>query len=655
MKIFTFPQKQAPAQSMRQVSPYQGIPVPVRKLTEMEISFRAQRRPMLFLPLRADAYREGNVVHWQYGSPPPWGISNGATMPNASPLLLQGLHYREADSGLVQKLKSGDEKAISNVRIRVKKRVICYCMDGSIKEDYVCEVFCAKWPESREFKIAADETRNLFFLLKKEWPQVTLYQNTHDAVEEYLSEVFSTGQDRWETVVERELRGWAEDQGRVFYAEGKHFLYATAPVPAVQNYPIERQQEIVQKGLEFMQVGHDGPEIATIFLYSHLGFTAFWLERGGIPLHFCLYLSGKTGVLKTSVASTLANVFETCPEKKNLRFTGTPASIKNVLATMNDGTAFVDDFSNSEKEGRKKGKANMEMLIRMVGDGVVESKMIGENVSQRKARFGLILAGETEPDLSQSSVLRYLLVRIHEDTFDATRLDYYQRQEPMVLREYFSLYILFLQTHGAELCAWIHEHLPDMREKYAYLPTRRTRDMAVIFEIESCCLAWFASEMGMPKQFVAELTSTFSQVSSLLEQHEADSRKLSVTEMFLTGIFQSLQTQRVALAVTEDEYWKNGNEKGCIGFFEKQKYLWLDFPQAYQTAISYWEMLGKDFLATEQQIKEQLADENLIVVHKKKNGGRDFVIKTKKGARTRMLVCRLAELKKQGWMEKGEE
>ena len=634
MEKYIFTPQQAGMEAMKQSKQYTGVYAPVKKYNSIEECIMLSGHVIYsYYPFRAVYSNEGGRSGWIASKTK--CISLSAHKKTGILTLNEGEHYQETEAGVLQKLKKGGSHKICNIRIRILKIVDSYHEEGICEHKLICSIFCDKWDNPKELVMKKEEYAQFFDIAKKKFPEIMLMTNSKNSITEYLADVYAEANKNCQKDIEIIPRGWFELNGKVIFAKGTSSAYATAPIPNIEELSLIEKQDIYKEGINFLEVGDRKSEISVMFLFAHMGFSAYWFEKGGLPCRFCLYLNGPSGALKTSTANVIANVFEADLSKKNLRFTATDASLKNILHSLRDTTILVDDYSATEAETKKHGTTIMENIIRIVGDGVLPSKMGFGGPVQRKLRAAVIMTGEDDAGLAESSVLRCVNLSIKRETFSGKHLMKYQGSE--ILKKYFALYVKFLELYGNEVKVFMEKYLVEFRERYTNI-SPRLRDAAIVFEVQIMLLKKFGEWVGITEEEVTfRLQSLSEGVQTVIFQNNEAQKILPVDQLFLIGLMQSIGSYpNMGLAESEKVY--SGSEASFLGFEEKDTgYIWVDFTKAYILNQDYWKRQGRPFLKSAKKVKECLAEAGLIE-YRKSESSIDYLIKSKRGRRKRMLV-----------------
>lgn len=175
--------------------------------------------------------------------------------------------------------------------------------------------------------------------------------------------------------------------------------------------------------------------VMSLFALSGILYRPF--EVAGHPIRTALYLVGKSGAYKTAVAKVL---YMQLVRESNR---GTPrridfdteASLECALASEGtDTVTLLDDVTPGKTDtGRSRIINNLELVLRMVGDGSSKSRSNGkhENVRGAGVHGTVVITGEIMAS-GLSSNLRCLYLLFEKPSVDLKKLDWFQKNPLLV-------------------------------------------------------------------------------------------------------------------------------------------------------------------------------------------------------------------------------
>jgi hypothetical protein len=571
-------------------------------------------------------------------------VSNGKSTKTPPPFsAFRGAIYEDTPEGLFSLGKNESPELVSNATVHIFAIKEIWSDANTPERIYTLEVRSPKWGDKGEFiDIPAERYKSAYSILRKSFPDLFYSNSDSTAVEAYLTDVFTRSQAGMQHIVETEYSGWFALQGDTSYRIGRNSYYKDMRLPQIPN---GTKAAIFQAGQHFLSIASAQPPITLLWMYAHLGFLLYWLKRGGQVSMFALYLRGKTGSLKTAVASEISNVFDHDRSHATIRMTSTAASISTALAMSRDTCLCIDDFSNSSLPDSRKSESNAELVIRAIGDGVLPSKMNVQDFSKivrNTVRCAVIMTGEEKLSLGASSLLRVIEVPIDEHTFVGEHLQVFQ-ESPEIMRNYFALFVQYLSIHGQEITAAYSRLQNIYRQEYARtFKDKRYVDAAVLLRITADTISNFAQFCGI--SLSCELLARLQNSIATGVNYNAQEASTQIPELrFLIALTASIDTSpNSKIALSEDTYV--GNEISFVGFWEQgQDFLWIRWDSAVSLVYSYYQRVGEYWLTKESTVKERLLQQGLSKGKCKAHGAasNEYLVRAKKGQRARMLVLRM--------------
>lgn len=551
-------------------------------------------------------------------------------------IVKEGKHFRCTTNTVFATAKNGDKVEISNTTIEIKQRLIIHDLHD-VTETWLLNVFCSAWTDGmpRDFSILKSDFKQVFSKLRKEFPEITLYSKKPEAIEEYIASVAAEA-DLAAIVEKSRLAGWWRDsEGRVRYELGIDPFYSTSKIPLLSN----DRFSIFQKGFYFLEVGHGSSTCDVLFTFAHIPYLLFWFREGAADFTSVLYLNGASNMLKTATATVLANVFDTNRKNAKTRLGSTIASITGNMRYLQDQLICLDDSSNSEKVNQGKIMTNLETAIRVAGDSAFDTKMKPGNkeIFRHEFRGAIITTGEEQLNLGRSSLLRVLEAPVDATTFDGNVLRVFQ-SEPRIMSCYFALFIKYLTEYGPMITKNIVSELPQLREKLALrISVKRHIDAAAGLYITTNIIADFAKWCNAYNDCTeANLSRLRASSLSIVEYNQRLDIDEKPTHRFIKMLFQLIGNKpNTHIAADELTYAKS--ESVFIGF-ETDKEYWIKPEASYELVVNGYKSSNELFTTQFNTIKQALYNEKLSVGNVTNSGKKEYVLKSKKGSRKRMLV-----------------
>lgn len=561
-----------------------------------------------------------------------------ASVPIRTPVML-GHHYVDyGDHEILGITKKGEKYRVLNYDIRFLAEIREYVDDKNFTTAYRILVVM-KGGTEMEFKVKKEDYSRFPDIIKKQMPGAFKHSQGTNAVAEYFARSY---EERGNLPVETltKYSGWFEIDDVIRYHVGTAAVYAKV----VNPYNVKVLPEnAVSDGLAFLAVGHNGPELAMVFLFAHVAYLRFWFERRGISFQALLYVVGSTGNLKTAVLRVLTNVLDQGGKLSNgIKITSSVASAKGVLEFLRDTFVLMDDYSKNNPSNNSKALKTRYDVTRYMADETVETKIDhakADNIADTDFRAVVAFTGEDLMDVGESTELRTVTVEFYDDTVDEKLLTSFQQKDGPMLA-YFSVFIQFLTAFGLKLERRFTDSFLEYRSHYGprFPRMRRLADTAAQLRITVDVIREFAEWSGCGDiQPVAEIF--YNAIDFCLTRQAKLTKSLKPFQLFVRALFESIafgvRNPSAGVAESEAEYnqfpnlfigyrdMKNGQEATC-----------LRFDPAWQLVLQYFRKMGQIFNETERKIKEALL-KNGIILGIPKTKGKLGVYSYKKGTEPR--------------------
>lgn len=440
------------------------------------------------------------------------------------------------------------------------------------------------------------------------------------------------------------LKGSHEGQSPKFYiGENKFYRGMDIALPSINN---RNFKEIFENGQSFLEIGHENATIHILWIVAHIASSLFWLRKYGVDFRSVIFLKGRTNLFKTTVILRLANIFAQSRQKASARLSSTKAYMQEFVTYLRDNVVLLDDFSNTVGANNNLARENAENVIRAVGDGMFAGKMNVTNLAEGRAddvQCVVVMTGEDSLGLSESSLLRLIVLPVIEGTFDPKLLNYYT-QNQKILQDYFSLLVEFFTQYGDRIfndCGLLFEKYREFYSSKFSMP--RFIDAAAVLSLEIEIIVRFGRYCGVSETDIDHYrANAIHAVESIIASNLANSTHEKVEIRFLRALWQSLNTHKdCLLATNESEYVTN--TPNYIGFKESDKNLiWIRFEDAYAIVEKFYRKVGEQFLTKDKTIKEILLRKGISDGKLMPNGqrGNEYLRKSRKSPRKWFLVLR---------------
>lgn len=354
--------------------------------------------------------------------------------------------------------------------------------------------------------------------------------------------------------------------------------------------------------------------IYTLAAYSLLGVSYRIFSEAGYPPRFLLFLLGKTGSFKTSMAKVLYTQLCEDAYRGNPRRidADTPTSLEISLTEKGvDTITLLDDFSPAKTSRQKSTMAEkLEMIVRIVGDGSTKSR---SNTSLEDCRgkglHGMaVITGELK-GAGLSSNLRCLYCEIEKDEVNTDMLSWFQINSN-VYTSFIQHFIYYLADTWDIQVGFIRNCFePERREAERVVKTGRLVDtfacMRLMVEILDGFLRQYCGMVGNDrwkveaKSGIGFIVAKSEQISECEEPARAFMRML--TMMMNNGRIKVLSERGVNfLSSKADGYLERG-------------YYYLLPEQTYKKTASELHYIGEQFALSLDELTKMLSHEGYIM------------------------------------------
>ena len=543
--------------------------------------------------------------------------------------------------------KNNIEVKISNFHIKPVIIEKIFYIEGIEKEkNIVCKIICDDIDDNF-IGFTIEEYKRAFNIIIKKYPELYLTKDSYsNDIERYLSEKYIENKQYLEYVNVVCFSGWTNLLApRAVYANSN--IVGCTCNKELSLLDNEDRFSIFNNGLKILNVSYDLEKSLVPFLYAHTGFMAKLFEDAGHPIRFGLFIKGKSGSYKTTLAKVLFNVFQTDQSKKVINFESTKAGVEMALKEAKDDILIMDDINFSLKGTQKKANELFELAIRAIGDSNTKAKVSSDqkSLAQNLVRCGLVLTGEDEPENSLSSALRYLTLNVDNTSYRSDVLFYFSDNED-VMKKYFTSFIFFLTEKYDEIVFYIKNNFRVLYERYGKASSYDRLNFSVIsLMLVADVIKEYAkwSNIEDLSVFDQSLNLTEDVLKENVRRKSNESKCLELEELVLIALNQTLDIQaNCRLAKDIKDYEKDVNS--YIGF-KKNDEIWLRHEDLYEVVCKYWDKQGKAYTATQDKTHKRLYEVGVIKCYDDidKNG---YLMKSSSinGRRIRMIVIKNEKL-----------
>lgn len=254
-------------------------------------------------------------------------------------------------------------------------------------------------------------------------------------------------------------------------------------------------------------------------------------EDAGKAPSFCVFLYGKTGTQKTTLAGLLTQVYNRSEGIAELtRLNASRASAVEMLMDVADQVKVFDDlFPADSSQVRKGQEETLSEITRYIADGTIPTRIKGGKVHGGRPKCGVLFTGEYLIGKG-SDAARFLPVEMAKP--DTKALKYFLEQ-PLIVSTFYRNFISWLVENYGEIVAYLKDWLEVYRETDLGVHDR-LRETHYFLNSAYSLLLEYCSEKGvLEEDDVLRFHSCFVEMLNRLvqEQNERVSPSASVPSM----------------------------------------------------------------------------------------------------------------------------
>ena len=350
-----------------------------------------------------------------------------------------------------------------------------------------------------------------------------------------------------------------------------------------------------------------------------------FLKLAGCEPKFVLFLEGKTGSRKSTLAALMLSFFgKFTASELPLSFRDTANSILHHTFALKDVLTCIDDYHPSGRQEEQKLTATAQSIMRAYGDRTGKGRLRADAspMESRPPQGNAIVTAEFPPDIGESGTARYLSLELKGSDVNLQVLSSFQREAADSS----------LQRCMYGYLRWLKERFlsdPDTEQEFISMLQSWFRQRRDRFQISGIrchgrvpeTVAWLQLGMDMFLRFLNEqgictadeckdVQEHFRQILYRLAQKQAQSiEEDKPTHKFIRKIYALLESNQAHLLDRTDV-----NELGCgtcLGY-QDEEYLYLYSEVAHKLVRKFCEDQGESFSCSSRSLLKALAEEGLI-------------------------------------------
>lgn len=350
--------------------------------------------------------------------------------------------------------------------------------------------------------------------------------------------------------------GWQMVEGKYVYLH-KGFLKAGMEVMTPLGLNCNKTCSINELEMIWRNslcIYKDSEVAAVLSLYSLLGVTYKLFDEAGYAPHFLLFMTGKTGSFKTTIAKLLYTQLadERYRDYPRRIDADTVTSFERALVVSGvDTVTLIDDYAPAKSQKSAIDLANkLESIIRMVGDGSTKSR---SNVNLEDCRGDgikgmVVLTGELQGK-GLSSNLRCLYCEIEREKVNLEVVTWFQKNKDYYCT-FIQHFVWFLSFSWEHVKLYIQSNFERYRRaSEEALNERRLIDvLATLYTISDIIRLFFIAYCKLPRSKVdTDILSMKRSLADVVKRSEMLSVEEEPALRFMKVVVDMLEKGKLAV------------------------------------------------------------------------------------------------------------
>ena len=350
-----------------------------------------------------------------------------------------------------------------------------------------------------------------------------------------------------------------------------------------------------------------------------------FLKAAGCESKFVLFLVGKTGSRKSTLAALMLSFFgKFTASELPLSFRDTSNSILHNAFSLKDVLTVIDDLHPSSRQEEQKMNGTAQAVMRAYGDRTGKGRLRADStpMESRPPQGNAIITAEFAPDIGESGTARYFALELKEKDVYLETLTAFQKEAAngtlqrcmFAYNEWLRESFLFSDESVQKFQKYLHSRFLYYRDSFRSNGIHchgRVPETVAHLQIGMEFLLRFLYERGsFAEDWCNEIAERFQQILYQLAAKQAESiDEDKPTHVFIRKLFSLLESNQAHLLDRNVV-----NELGfgtCIGY-QDDEFLYLYNEVAHKLVRKFCEEQGENFSVSSKSLLKALAEEGLI-------------------------------------------
>lgn len=357
-----------------------------------------------------------------------------------------------------------------------------------------------------------------------------------------------------------------------------------------------------------------------------------FLKEAGCEPKFVLFLSGKTGSRKSTLAALMLSFFgKFTASELPLSFRDTANSILHNAFTLKDVLTVIDDLHPGSRMEEQRMNATAQAIMRAYGDRTGRGRLRSDStlMESRPPQGNAIITAEYAPDIGESGTARYFALELKEDDVDLQSLSVYQKEAAQgtlqrcmyAYTQWLKERFLYSEEARQVFLQRLNSRFLFYRDAFRKSGNRchgRVPETVAHLQMGMDYFLMFLRERnGMDEESCIEIQKRFRQILYRLALRQAESiEQDKPTHLFIRKLYALLESNQAYLADRNGLY--DPGFGTCLGYQDEQC-LYLHSELAYKVVRKFCEDQGENFSCSHKSLLKAMAEEGLILPGTKQN------------------------------------
>lgn len=393
------------------------------------------------------------------------------------------------------------------------------------------------------------------------------------------------------------------------------------------NWPEKYVADMI---VNLLKISDDLEKILPVVLFSVLARISELFEMAGCRPKAYLQMCGRTGSLKTSVATTVLAPYRNADgDIPPGTFEHTAAALEIEACRHRGGIFLVDDIHPVHTQAdRQRIYKSHGSLVRMYGDGSSNVRANGSMKKQKTYKAAGLCAFTAEYPLgAESDRARGLIVEVNQRTYKGEILGFYQ-QNPTLVPTFLAYFLRYILPNAEDIVNYIAKKFNDERVSYlGMFEHGRQTDCYACLKIMADLILQYLNANGVIEDINKTDAKWTKAIFKAVKDGQAEIKEKNPTVIFVKTFHMMVTMNRMPL-IPFNARLENA-EKMMVGFFDAT-YYYLQFETVYMLVASEAEKQGNPINLNKKQLILSLANEGFLETFNETRNGVKHEVHTKK-------------------------